>query len=46
MLVQDLPSMSSCCLGEGEDSGADDLFWSFLHLVALLLLREIHAKHP
>lgn len=35
MLVQDLPAMSSSCLGEGEDGGADDLFRSFLQLVAL-----------
>lgn len=35
MLVQDLPAISSPCLGEGEDSGADDLFWSFLQTVAL-----------
>lgn len=46
MLVQDLPPVSSSCLGEGEDGGAEDLFWSFLQLVALLLLRKIHAKHP
>ena len=41
MLVQDLPPMSPSCLGEGEDGGADDLFWSFLQLVALCLLHEI-----
>lgn len=37
MLVQDLPPMSSTCLEEGEDSGDDDLFWSFLQLVAFMI---------
>lgn len=33
MLSQDLPPLSSFCLGEGEDGAANDLRWSFLQFV-------------
>lgn len=46
MLSQDLPPLSSFCLGEGEDGAANDLRWSFLQFVTSWFLHGMRAEHP